>query len=185
MEDLEIIELYWKRDESAIEETNTKYGKLLHKISLNILSNFEDSQECVNDTYIKVWKSIPPQRPKFFTAYLGRIVRNVSINRWHESRAQKRYSSGDILLSELADCVPSSGTTESEIETKVLSEIISKWLFSLPKNDRVLFVRRYWYGDSIKELAIKTGTTPNKLAGHMYRLRYCLKNALEKEEVSL
>lgn len=185
MDDLEIVELYWERNERAIDETNIKYGRLLHRISFNILANHEDSQECVNDTYIKVWKSVPPERPRFFTAYLGRIVRNLSIDCWNKSRAQKRYNGGEILLSELADCIPSSGTVWQEIETKMLSEILSNWLYTLPKNDRILFVRRYWYGDSIKELAIKIGTTPNKLSGHMYRLRSNLKDVLEKEEVSL
>ena len=91
-------------------ETNTKYERLLYKISYNILSNHEDSQECVNDAYIKAWNSIPPERPRSFTAYLGRIVRNLSIDYWNKNRAQKRYSGGDILLSELQDCIPSSNT---------------------------------------------------------------------------
>lgn len=185
MDDLEIIELYWERNERAIKETNTKYERLLYKISYNILSNHEDSQECVNDAYVKAWKSIPPERPRSFTAYLGRIVRNLSIDYWNKNRAQKRYSGGDILLSELQDCIPSSNTVWAEIESKILSEIISNWLYTLPKEDRILFVRRYWYGDSIKELALRTDTTPNKLASHMYRLRYNLKNMLEKEEVLL
>lgn len=185
MDDLAIIELYWERNERAIKETNTKYERLLYKISYNTLSNHEDSQECVNDAYIKAWKSIPPERPRSFTAYLGRIVRNLSIDYWNKNRAQKRYSGGDILLSELQDCIPSSNTVWAEIESKILSEIISNWLYTLPKDDRILFVRRYWYGDSIKELAHRTDTTPNKLASHMYRLRYNLKDMLEKEEVLL
>ncbi len=185
MDDLEIIELYWERNERAIKETNTKYERLLYKISYNILSNHEDSQECVNDAYIKAWKSIPPERPRSFTAYLGRIVRNLSIDYWNKNRAQKRYSGGDILLSELQDCIPSSNTVWAEIESKILSEIISNWLYTLPKEDRILFVRRYWYGDSIKELALRTDTTPNKLASHMYRLRANLKDMLEKEGVLL
>lgn len=185
MDDLELIELYWERNERAIDETNTKYGRLLYKISFSILSNHEDSQECVNDTYIKAWKSIPPERPRSFTAYLGRIVRNLSIDYWNKSRTPKRFSGGDILLSELVDCIPSPDTVWSEVETKILSKIISNWLNTLPKEDRILFVRRYWYGDSIKELAIKIGTTPKKLASHMFRLRFNLKNVLEKEEVLL
>lgn len=185
MDDLEIVELYWQRDERAIDETSLKYGKLLHRISFNILANHEDSQECVNDTYVKAWKSIPPEKPRSFTAYLGRIVRNLSIDRWNRARAQKRYKGGDVLLSELEDCLPSSDTIWSEMDTKILTEIINNWLYSLAQEDRILFVRRYWYGDSIKELALMRATSPNKLAGHMYRLRYQLKDVLEKEEVFL
>lgn len=133
MDDLAIIELYWERNERAIKETNTKYERLLYKISYNILSNHEDSQECVNDAYIKAWKSIPPERPRSFTAYLGRIVRNLSIDYWNKNRAQKRYSGGDILLSELQDCIPSSNTVWAEIESKILSEIISNWLYTCLK----------------------------------------------------
>jgi len=185
MDDLEIIELYWERNEEAISETENKYGRLLYKISFNILSNNEDGKECVNDTYIKAWNSIPPERPRSFTAYLGRIARNLSIDYWNKNRAQKRYSGGDILLSELEDCIPSVNTIWREIESKTLSRIISDWLNTLPKEDRILFVRRYWYGDSIKELAMGIGTTPGKLASRMYRLRSGLKDILEKEEVSL
>ena len=180
MDDLKIIELYWKRNERAIDVTDEKYGRLLYKISFNILSNHEDSQECVNDTYIRTWKSIPPEKPRSFIAYLGRIVRNLSIDCWNKNRAQKRYSGGDILLSELEDCIPSVNTVWREIESKALSRIISDWLNTLPKEDRILFVRRYWYGDPIKELAVGIGTTPSKLASRMYRLRSDLKNVLEK-----
>ena len=181
MDDLEVIGLYWERNERAINETNIKYGRLLYKISLNILSNHEDSQECVNDTYINAWKSIPPEKPRSFTAYLGRIVRNLSIDYWNKNRAQKRYSGGDILLSELEDCIPSVNTVWTEIESKTLSGIVSDWLNTLPKEDRIVFVRRYWYGDSIKDLASRVGTTPSKLASRMYRLRSDLKDVLDKE----
>ena len=185
MDDLKIIELYWERNENAIIETENKYGRLLYKISFNILSNNEDSKECVNDTYIRIWKSVPPERPRSLTAYLGRIIRNISIDYLKQNRAQKRYSGGDLLLSELEDCIPSRNTVWGEIETKALSRLISDWLNTLPKEDRILFVRRYWYGDSVKELASAIGTTPNKLARRMYRLRSNLKDFLEKEEVTL
>lgn len=185
MDDLKIIELYWERNENAIIETENKYGRLLYKISFNILSNNEDSKECVNDTYIRIWKSVPPERPRSLTAYLGRIIRNISIDYLKQNRAQKRYSGGDLLLSELEDCIPSRNTVWGEIENKALSRLISDWLNTLPKEDRILFVRRYWYGDSVKELASAIGTTPSKLASRMYRLRSNLKDFLEKEEVTL
>lgn len=182
MEDLQIIKLYWSRDEAAIKETNTKYGRLLHTIALNILSNYEDSEECVSDTYCNAWNAMPPQKPNSLKAYLGRIVRNLSINRWYEHRAQKRYNGADVLLSELSDCVPSTKNVEKEIEAKELSEVISDWLCTLSQDERVLFLRRYWFGDSVNKLAGECGTTPNKLAGRMYRLRQSLKKAIEKED---
>jgi RNA polymerase sigma factor (sigma-70 family) len=185
MEDSKIIELYWSRNESAIGETNIKYGRLLHSIALNILSNHEDSEECVSDTYSKAWSMIPPQMPNSLTAYLGRIVRNLSINRWHQNRAQKRYKGAELLLSELSDCLPTSDNVEKVIEAKELSEMISDWLYTLSQDDRVLFLRRYWFGDSLNKLADECGTTPNKLAGRIYRLRQGLKNILEKEGIFL
>ncbi|WP_312701019.1 sigma-70 family RNA polymerase sigma factor [Sedimentibacter sp.] len=181
MDDLQIIKLYWSRDEEALKETNTKYGRLLHSIALNILSNHEDSEECVNETYLKAWNAIPPQKPDSLTAYLGRIVRNLSINRWHENRAKKRYDGADALLSELSDCIPSLNSVEREIEAKELTRVISEWLCTLPQDDRVLFLRRYWFGDPINKLARECGTTPAKLSGCMYRLRQRLKDALERE----
>ena len=185
MEDLEIIGLYWSRNEAAIRETNTKYGRLLYGIALNILSNCEDSEECVNDTYCNAWNAIPPEKPNSLVAYLGRIVRNLSINRWHNNRAQKRYNGTDLLLSELSDCIPAELTVENELESMVLSEIISDWLCTLTQDDRVLFLRRYWFGDPVNTLANECGTTPNRLAGRMFRLRQGLKKALEKEGVLL
>lgn len=183
MEDRRIIEYYWSRNEAAIRETDKKYGRMLHGIAWNILTNTEDSEECVSDTYLKAWNSIPPEKPVSLPAYLGRIARNLAINRWHKNRSQKRYNGAEMLLSELSDCVPDSSNVETEANE--ISEVISKWLYTLPQDDRVLFLRRYWYGDSLKELAGKCGTTQNKLAGRMYRLRHDLRTALEKEGVSI
>jgi RNA polymerase sigma factor (sigma-70 family) len=183
MEDWQIIEQYWSRNEVAIQETDKKYGRLLHSITWNILSNTEDSEECVSSTYLKAWNLMPPEKPCSLAAYLGRIARNLSINRWHEKRAQKRYNGAEMLLSELSDCVPDSNNVEMEMELTVISEIISNWLCTLPQYDRVLFLRCYWYGDSLKKLSGEYRTTPNKLAGHMYRLRHDLKGTLEKEGV--
>lgn len=185
MDDLKIIEMYWSRDEQAIRATKAKYGRLLQSIAYNILFNREDGEECVSDTYGKAWYTIPPQKPGSLAAYLGRIVRNISINRWHSSRAKKRGSGADVLLSELADCVPSAETVESEIQTKQLAEAISSWLCGLSKDDRVLFLRRYWFGDALSTLAVKCGMTPGKMAGRMYRLRQSLKKALEREDIAL
>ncbi|RUS46526.1 RNA polymerase sigma factor [Cohnella sp. AR92] len=185
MEDTRIIDMYWSRNEAAIRESSTKYGRMLKRISFNILSNDGDSEECVNDTYGKAWDSMPPQKPNSLAAYLGRIARNLSINRWHANHARKRGCGADALISELSDCIPSPLSTEEETEARALSETISRWLNSLPQDDRVLFLRRYWFGDSLNSLAAECATTPNKLAGRIYRLRHKLRSALEKEGVTL
>ena len=184
MDDLKIVELYWKRDQSAVSETDIKYGKTLKRISGSILQNPEDSEECVDDTYMKAWDSMPPQRPGKLIAYLGRITRNISINRWHEKHAAKRGGT-DMIITELTDCIPSSKSIETEIEAKELTAVITGWLNVLSREERILFLRRYWFGISLNDLAVECSTTPNKLAGRMFRLRESLKTALEKEGVSL
>lgn len=185
MEDYEIINLYWTRDETAIQETNDKSGSFCHSLAINILSIPEDAEECVSDTYYKAWNSIPPERPHAFRAWLGRIVRNLSINRWHHNRAQKRYAGIDLLLYELSDCIPDTETTEQRIESQALSAYINEWLDTLADRERLLFIRRYWNGEDLKELASIVGSTPNKLAGQMYRLRKSLRAYLTEKGVAI
>ena len=185
MEDTRIIELYFQRNEQAISETANKYGAFCHSIANNILSSKEDSEECVNDTYNSVWNAIPPLRPNKFKVWLGKIVRNTAINIYNKNDTQKRGSGMAVLLSELEECVPSPRSVENEIAEKELSEIIEKFLRSLEKEDQILFVRRYWNGISLKQLAKGNDISPKKLAQQMYRLRISLKNHLEKEGVSL
>ena len=185
MDDKQIIELYFERNEQAIKETETKYGAFCHRIAMNILGIHEDAEECVNDTYFSVWKQIPPTVPEVFKVYLGRITRNLSISRFRAMRAKKRYSSMEIMLSELNDCVPSSSNVEQTIEVMQLSDYISEWLDSLPEEDCALFVRRYWFGDEVQELAKKCGITAAKMAQRMLRLRKSLKAALEQKGVAL
>ncbi len=183
MEDFQIINLYWNRDEEAVRETAEKYGRLLQHVSYQILSDYEDSEECVNDTYKRAWDSMPPQKPSSLSAYLGRIIRNLSINRWHQKHAKKRDSGAAVLLSELSDCVPAGQTPEEAIEGAMLTEIIGGWLETLSREDRVLFVRRYWYCDNLEKLAKEYLTTANKLAGRLFRMRKKLREVLEKEGV--
>ena len=185
MEDQAIIELYWERDETAIRETDLKYGRFCHSLALNILSLREEAEECVNDTYHRAWNSIPPERPRAFRAWLGRIVRNLSINRWYYHRAQKRYQPVEEMLSELVDCIPEPRTTESILEARELTVYINEWLDTLLRRDRVLFVRRYWNGEALQKLATSCGTTPNRLAGRMYRLRESLRTYLTEKGVSI
>lgn len=185
MEDFQILDLYWQRDETAIARTEQKYGAFCYHIAKNILSVNEDAEECVNDTYYQAWNAIPPQRPASFRAWLGRVVRNIAINLWNKNHAQKRYAGMTELLSELEDCIPHPKTIEREIEEKELSGHMNSWLRSIHREDRILFVRRYWYGEALSSLAKEQGTAPAKLAQRMYRLRTNLRAALEKEGVYL
>ena len=184
MDDVEIVGLYWDRNQLAVTMSNIKYGQMLKRISFGILSSHEDSEECVNDTYMKAWNSMPTQRPTNLAAYLGRITRNSSINRLYEKHAIKR-GDANLLLSELSECIPSAHSVEDEIETKELASLITKWLYSLSLDDRVLFLRRYWFGESLKRLADECLITPNKLAGRMFRLRKKLKSTLDKDGIIL
>ncbi len=185
MDDQKIIELFYHRNESAIAEIESKYGRLLHRIARNILSNKHDSEEIVNDTYSKAWSSIPPAKPRSLTAYLGRITRNLSINRWNQQRAKKRYNGIDLLLAELGDCIPGMDSVEAEIETIELTRLINRWLGTLTLLERTLFVRRYWFGDSVASLAEEAGVSANNMAGRLYRLRQRLRKILEEEGITV
>lgn len=185
MEDSQIIELYWQRDEQAIRETDQKYGKFCFGIAKNILTIREDAEECVSDTYHQVWAAIPPQRPVCFQSWLGRIVRNAAINLWNKNHAQKRYAGMTALLHELEECIPAAQTTEQALAEKELARLIERWLHTLSPEERILFVHRYWYGVPLQELAARQGTVPGRIAGKMHRLRRDLKSVLEKEGVCL
>jgi len=185
VEDRQIIELYHRRDESAIAETDRKYGAFCRRIAMNILTLREDAEECVNDTWHAAWRRMPPERPVSLGAFLGRITRNLSISRFRAARAQKRYAGMELLLSELEECVPSAVSVEKTTEERELSEQISRWLEGLPQEDGDLFIRRYWYGDGVAELAAAQGVTPNQMAQRMLRLRKGLKAFLETEGVAL
>lgn len=183
MEDSQIIELFWSRNEVAISEISAKYGAYCGMIAFRVLSNKEDAEECVNDTWLRVWNSIPPERPKSLRAWLGKIVLNLSLNLWQKNHAQKRYAGLDQILSELEACIPSDYDVERQVEAGEISDIINSWLSTLSKKDRVLFVRRYWYGDSVHELALQYHTSPSKISKKLFLLKAKLKTALEKERV--
>ncbi len=185
MEDLQIIDMYWKRDENAIAETDRKYGAYCQRIALNLLSVREDAEECVNDTWNEAWNQMPPQRPENLKAWLGRIVRNISVSLWRWNHAQKRYSGINQIFEELEDCVPSPRSIEQEIEDAELGKCISAWLLTLPADDRILFVQRYWNGRALNDLAEEYNIPAGRLAKKMYRLRLDLKSVLEKEEIYL
>ena len=184
MTDEQIIRLYFDRDQAAIAETDRKYGSYCYSIASNLLGR-EDSEECVNDTYHAAWTHIPPEVPQSLKAFLGRIVRNLSISRFRRSHAQKRNSGVNILLSELEDCLPSAVTVESEVDSRELSRLISSWLATLSGDDRTLFVLRYWHGTAVQNLAEKCGCTPNAISLRIRRLRKGLKHYLEAKGVAI
>jgi RNA polymerase sigma-70 factor (ECF subfamily) len=185
VEDEQIIALYLKRDEGTIMETEEKYGAFCRKIAVSILTDPADGEECVNDAYLQAWNAIPPQKPSHLGAWLGRVVRNNALNLWKKNHRKKRYDGMEQLFSELTDCVPSPTTVEQELDGQELTAFLNTWLGTLPRDDRVLFLRRYWNGESIRNLAKQSGVSPAKLAKRMYRLRQNLRAALEKEGYSL
>lgn len=184
MTDEQILQLYFDRDQTAIAETDRKYGSYCYSIAANLLGR-EDSEECVNDTYHAAWTHIPPEIPQSLKAFLGRIVRNLSISRFRRTHARKRSSGTDVLLSELEDCLPDTHTVEAEADSRELSRLISSWLASLSGDDRALFVLRYWHGTAVQELAKQCGCTPNALSLRIRRLRKSLKHYLEAKGVDL
>jgi RNA polymerase sigma-70 factor (ECF subfamily) len=173
------------RDETAILETEKKYGAYCYRIAYNILRINQDSEECVNDMYNKAWNSIPPQTPKRLGAWLGKVIRNIAINLWNKNHRQKRYNGLKIILDELTECIPDAKLIEEEIEGIELTRFLDKWLDSLPKEDRVLFMRRYWNGEALKKLENEYNMSHGKMAKQMYQLRGNLKSALEKEGYNL
>lgn len=186
MKDHEIIGLYWERKENAISATAEKYGKYCYSISYNILHNNEDAEECVNDTYLRAWKSMPPQRPKLLSAYLGKITRNLSLNRFKHYTAKKRgHGQAQLVLSELEDCIPTKTSLEQIVEEKILVSSINHFLYALPEQKRNIFICRYWYLFSIRDIAEKYKMSENKITTLLFRMRKKLKLHLEKEGISL
>lgn len=172
MEDRQIIELYWARSENAIGETDRKYGGYLSTIAYNILYNREDASEAVNDTYLRVWDSMPPERPNVLSAFLAKITRRISLNIRRSNIAEKRGGGEvDLVLDELADSIPSGSSVEEEIDAKALTEALNKFLSKLKESDRDMFLRRYWYMDSIKDIAEMFGCGESKVKTTLYRLR--------------
>lgn len=182
MEDEKIISLYWDRDETAIRETENKYDRYLTKIAMNILNDLEDSRESVNDTYLAAWNSMPPQRPNFLSAYLAKLTRRISIDRYrYRTRNKRRESEFAVSLSELGDCVSGGNTTEEAVDVKILAEAIGVFLRTLPEEARTAFIGRYYFLDSIKEIAAYCGMTESKCKTLLHRTRRSLKDYLIKE----
>ena len=185
MTDEAIIGLYFARDQQAIVESDEKYGSFCRYLAVNILQSREDAEECVNDTWLTAWNRMPPMHPNHLKAFLGRITRGVSIDRWRRNRAQKRCDGTELLLSELEDCVPDARSPEAVAEQRELTEEINCWLEELETEERVAFVRRYWYGESVQELAQHFGISPNRMAQRLRRLRLRLRQRLEAKGVAI
>lgn len=186
MEDNQIIQLYFDRSEEAISQTAIKYGKYCRTIAYNILHNFEDSEECVNDTYWKAWGIIPPRRPSRLAAFLGKITRNLSLDVYRHYTAYKR-GGGElpIALEELGDCVSSLGSLDDYADEMVLVDTLNHFLASLSVEHRKIFMRRYWYVSSVKDIADDYDITESKVKMSLLRSRNQLKAVLEKEGIAL
>ena len=186
MEDRQIVELYLQRNEQAIEQTDAKYGKYCFSIAYNILANNEDAEEAVNDTYIGVWNAIPPHRPAILSTFLGKITQRIALKYWRKNQAQKRGGGETALaLEELAETIPAAGCVEDEIETAELGEILNRFVLSLPQTERYVFVCRYWYLDSIADIAGRFGFSQSKVKSMLSRTRKKLRTHLRKEDVDL
>lgn len=185
MKDTEILDLYFGRNEQAIAETQTKYGNYCFSIAFRILHDQGDSDECVNDTWMKAWNSIPPNRPDHFNVFLGTITRNLSFDRWKKKNALKRGSGEmELELEELAECIPAGGaSTEEAVEAAELQRMINDFLHTLPEKDCNVFLRRYWYAEEYAEIAKRYGMKLNSVKTSLFRTRGKLKDFLERQGV--
>jgi len=186
MDDYIIVEMYWRRDENALAETEKKYSRYLTKIAHNILADLEDCKESLNDTYLKAWNSMPPHKPSILSTFLGKIARQTSIDIYRKHSSKKRWGSEyAISLSELEECLPSGSCPEQEVEANLLAETISNYLRCLSPEARNIFVCRYYFMDSIKAVAVNNSMSESKVKSMLYRTRLGLREHLEKEGFSL
>ena len=186
MEDHKIVALFWQRSEQALEETARKYGAYCHAIAGHILTDVTAAEETVNDAYLAAWNSIPPQRPNVLSAYIGKLTRRLAINRWKQQHAQKR--GGDqvtLALEELAELADERQQPERQLEAAELSAILDRFVQSLRETERRVFVRRYWYLESIQEISRSFGFSESKTKSMLYRTRQKLADYLMKEGISI
>ena len=181
MKDHEIIALFFERSERAIAELIGKYGAAIKNAASNILKDAQDAEEAVNDTYLTVWNRIPPENPQYLGAYACRIARNLSLKRYYANTAEKRNSYYDVVLDELEETIPALATVESVYDAKELTRYLNQFLKGLSKEDRYLFMRRYWYGDKISDIADNLNITAHKASVRLFRLRQKLLILLKKE----
>jgi len=181
LQDHEIIALFFERSEQAITELMRKYGAAIKNVASNILKDAQDAEEAVSDTYLTVWNRIPPAKPKYLGAYACRISRNLSLKRFYANTAEKRNSYYDVALDELEETIPALSTVESAYDAKELTQYLNQFLKNLNREDRYMFLRRYWFGDKIGDIADQLNITPHKVSVHLFRLRQKLQEYLKKE----
>ena len=184
MEDYQIVDLYWARSESAIAETEQKYGRMLTGISVALVPTAQDAEECVSDTYLAAWNRMPDERPIYLGAFLSKIVRRISIDRFRSARAEKR-GGAQGLIEELTDCIPSDCDLQADYDNRRLAEALNRFLRELDEEKRYVFVRRYYYSDSISQIAEALRISEGKIKTMLFRLRNSLKSLLEKEGISI
>ena len=186
MNDSQIVALYWERDQRAIEETAGKYGKYCYSIVSNILPNREDAEEAVIDTYLALWKSIPPHKPAMLSTYLGKIARRTALKRWEKDRAQKRGGGEvELALEELSQYLPGGTAPETAMENEELTQLLNSFLRQLSPEARKVFICRYWYLDSIGDIARRFGFSQSKVKSMLARTRAKLRSVLIKEGFTL
>ena len=183
MQDDEIISLFFARSEDAIRQLDVQYGRTCRSLSHNILGSWQDAEECVNDAYLGAWNTIPPQKPSPLLAYICKIVRNLSLRRFRDKMAIKRNAHFDVALQELEGCLPSSDTLDDQIDAKELAAVIKQFLDSLSVENRVIFLRRYWFLDSYREIARRVGLTEKTVSVRLVRIRQKLKALLEEKDI--
>ena len=182
MDDNAIMDLYWARSEKAISETAARYGSYCYSIAYNILSNREDSEESVNDTYLAAWNNMPPKRPSLLGAFLGKLTRYISLDRWKQrSRLKRGGGEVPLCLDELEDCVSGRESTEDDVIRKETIASVNRFLDSLSETERRIFLCRYWYLDSVDAIADRFGFSQSKTASILHRIRGKLNKQLEKE----
>jgi RNA polymerase sigma-70 factor (ECF subfamily) len=187
MDDKEIVDLFWARSEQAISAAAEKYSKYCHSIAYNILGSNEDAEECVNDTYARAWGAIPPARPERLSAFLGKITRHLAFDRYRSNRAGKRGAGETAAsLSELEDCIPGTeGKPEAVIDSEAITAALNAFLAGLKPTSRKVFMRRYWYADSLEQIAAGCGMTVGKVKSILFRARKTLKTNLLKEGITV
>ena len=182
MEDYKIVDLYWARNEAAISESDRKYGKILKSLSYSLLSSYEDAEECVNDTYLDAWRAMPTARPTYLGAFLSKITRRISVDRFRASHRQKRGGM-EVILEELTDCIPSHNNVFEEYENGRLSEALNRFLYAQNEEKRAIFIRRYFYSQSVEEISSALGMSNSKVKVTLYRLREILRKELEEQDL--
>ena len=181
MDDKHIVYLFNERSEQAIGELAKKYGKLINKIARNILSNFDDAEECENDTYLACWDTIPPEQPQRLISYVCRIARNKAISKYRSANAEKRNSSYDVSLDELTEFLAARETADDKLQAEEMGKAINRFLSEQKKEDRVMFVRRYWFSESVADIARLMDCSENRVSVQLFRLKEKLHCYLRKE----